>query len=112
MEIPDNLINLERGTAAFQGYLLELSPETVSQIQTLLAGEVLRKLEEERLRVLKSIVPVGTSVGRLNLPEVPGAQSQVGTGESKAKVLGVRVKRAYKRTKNVPDVPSPEGGET
>jgi len=107
LEIPEELVNLDKGSARFRGHNLHLSPETSAAINKLLAQEVVRKLEEEQRRVIDSVqhtnVSQSPSRGRPNLPAMQGAKEPVGKKATKRskKMLRVRSKTTRKKLEDV-----------
>jgi len=106
LEIPEELVNLDKGSARFRGHNLHLSPETSAAINKLLAQEVVRKLEEEQRRVIDSVqhtnVSQSPSRGRPNLPAMQGAKEPVGKKATKRSKKMLRV-QAIKIMKREPD---------
>jgi len=117
LEIPEELVNIDKGTARFRGHTLRLAPKTQVAIRKLLACEVVLKLKEEQKRVIESVhnktlqAPSGRA--RQNVPAVPKPKKPVGKNAQKRsqKVRRVRFKVAPIELETVQRLSSIEGGK-
>lgn len=91
LEIPDEIVNIDKGTARFRGHTLVLSDVARDEIARILADEVIFKLHDEQRRVLESV----------------GGKAKMGSKEPSGplEVLGMREPKAPARKKNVRRVP-------
>ncbi len=114
--MPKEFVNLDRATARFRDYDVDLSPETVAKIEAALATEVENKLRQEMERVLRSVRDKGLSAnpnaGLAHMREVQAPTPTVGPEEPKAEVLRVRKPQAATKSKNVRKVSRPKDDET
>lgn len=117
LQIPNEQINLDNGTARFRGHTLTLSPESIARIKKLMAQEVVLKLEEEQRRVLESVLepelPKPSGSGK-DVPVVQAGEAQMGAGKPKrsAKVQRMRVSAPAAGPADVRPLPRAKGGKT
>lgn len=82
--VPTERINLDNWSAVFRGHNIELSPQERDAIKLVLAGAVIRQIEEEKERMLselqlETVRPAGAAEQQ-NVPEVPGSEGSVEQG--------------------------------
>jgi len=109
-------VSLDQGTACFRGHDFLLSPNAKTDIELVLAREVMRTLDEERQRVANSVLDAilpRSSGDRQDMPAMPHAQDAVGkeAPSRPKKVQRVRKSSTPKVPKNVRPVPGTEGGQ-
>ena len=79
--LPSERVNLDTGTAAFMGYEVPLTTDSIASIKMILAMEVCRILELERERILITMqqqeMQTAPADGGTNVPEVPRTKNTV-----------------------------------
>lgn len=79
--LPAERVNLDTGTAAFMGYEVPLTTDSIASIKMILAMEVCRILELERERILITMqqqeMQTAPADGGTNVPEVPRTKNTV-----------------------------------
>lgn len=115
--VGDEFVSISNGTAIVMGHELKLSPDGIAAIKALLAMEVCKSLEQEKERVLGTLLSAGmqpdSGAGRPDMPGVPGTKGAVVSSKSRRsrKVQRVRKQGANSRAEDVPEVQSAQESE-
>jgi hypothetical protein len=115
--VGDEFVSITNRTANIMGHELELSDDGLAAIKALLAMEVCANLEQEKERVLGTLLNEGVQAGeggeRTDVPKMPLTATTMEPRKTRRPraMHRVRKSKANSRTKDVPNVPGAEAGE-